>query len=113
MAGGPDAHFALRGFSEGLRLVVAFLNSCFASRFGISGPAGAGLGVLVWIFPAAILPGSVVREDVPLALASIHAGDWLVKLIVVAAIVGIWRQPSPRGLFTLMHRRNVLANFSR
>lgn len=42
-------------------------------------------------FPAAILLGSVVHEVVPLALAGIHAGDWLVKLILVAAIVGIWR----------------------
>jgi hypothetical protein len=42
-------------------------------------------------FPAAILPGSVVHEGVPLALASIHAGDRLVKLIVAAAIVDIWR----------------------
>ncbi len=54
--------------------------------------AGAvGLGALLWIFPAAILLGSVVHEGVPLALASIHAGDWLVKPILIAAIVDIWR----------------------
>ncbi|CAA9531105.1 MAG: hypothetical protein AVDCRST_MAG05-4436 [uncultured Rubrobacteraceae bacterium] len=74
-------------------LVVAFLVAYFASRLGISGLAGvAGLGALVWIFPAAILLGSVVHEGVPLALASIHAGDWLVKLLIIAAIVGAWRQ---------------------
>jgi hypothetical protein len=50
-----------------------------------------GLGALLWVFPAAILLGSVVHEGVPLALASIHAGDWLVKLILIAAIVGVWR----------------------
>jgi hypothetical protein len=38
-----------------------------------------------------VLLGSVVHEGVPLALASIHAGDWLTKLILVTAIVGIWR----------------------
>jgi hypothetical protein len=29
----------------------------------------------VWIFPASILLGSVVHENVPPALAAIHAGD--------------------------------------
>jgi hypothetical protein len=38
-----------------------------------------------------VLLGSVVHEGVPLALASIHAGDWLTKLILVTAIVSIWR----------------------
>jgi hypothetical protein len=28
---------------------------------------------------------------VPWKLTTIHAGDWLVKLVVVAVIVGVWR----------------------
>ena len=80
-------------------LVVAFLVAYLASRLGISGPAGAaGLGALVWSFPAAILLGSVVHEGVPLALASIHAGDWLVKLLLIAAIVGAWRRAPHRAI---------------
>jgi hypothetical protein len=43
----------------------------------------------LWIFPAAILLGSVVHEGVPPTLAGIHAGDWLAKLILIAAIVSI------------------------
>lgn len=35
-------------------------------------------------FPAVLLLGSVVWDHVPLALAAIHGGDWLIKLIVVA-----------------------------
>jgi hypothetical protein len=73
-------------------LVVALMVTYFVSRLGITIFAGAaGLGTLVWIFPAAILSGSVVHEGVPLALAAIHAGDWLVKLLLIAAIVGVWR----------------------
>jgi hypothetical protein len=73
-------------------LVVAFMIAYFASHLGIASLSGAvGLGALLWVFPAAILLGSVVHEGVPLALASIHAGDWLAKLILIAAIVSIWR----------------------
>jgi hypothetical protein len=73
-------------------LVVGFMVAYFVSRLGITGLASAaGFGALVWIFPAAILLGSVVHEGVPLALAGIHAGDWLVKLLLIAAIVGVWR----------------------
>lgn len=73
-------------------LIVALMIAYFVSHLGITSLAGAvGLGALLWIFPAAILLGSVVHEGVPLALASIHAGDWLVKLILIAVIVGIWR----------------------
>jgi hypothetical protein len=32
-------------------------------------------------------PGSLLWEEVPLRLATIHAGDWLVKLLVIATIV--------------------------
>jgi hypothetical protein len=72
--------------------VVAFMVAYFVSRLGVTGLAGAaGFGALVWIFPAAILLGSIVHEGVSLALASIHAGDWLVKLILIAVIVGMWR----------------------
>ncbi len=72
--------------------LVAFMIAYFASHLGIASLSGAvGLGALLWVFPAAILLGSVVHEGVPLALASIHAGDWLVKLILIAAIVGVWR----------------------
>jgi hypothetical protein len=35
--------------------------------------------------------GSVVHEGVPLVLAAIHAGDWLVELLLIAVIVGAWR----------------------
>jgi hypothetical protein len=35
--------------------------------------------------------GSMVWEKVPWKLAVIHAGDWLVKLIIISVLVGVWR----------------------
>ena len=74
-------------------LVVAFMLAYFVERLGVVDWRGAvRLGVLVWIFPAMILLGSVVHENVPFMLAAIHAGDWLMKLLLMAVIVGVWRK---------------------
>ena len=81
--------------------VVALMLAYFVARLGIVGWKGAArLGVLVWIFPATILLGSVVHEDVPLMLAAIHAGDWLVKLLLMTVILGVWRRgvPGAKGM---------------
>jgi len=73
-------------------LVVAFMLSYFVVRLEIAGPKDAlRLGVLVWIFPAMILLGSICHENVPWMLATIHAGDWLLKLLLMAVILGAWR----------------------
>jgi hypothetical protein len=36
------------------------------------------------------LTGSIMWEDVPWTLATIHAGDWLVKMVLITAILGAW-----------------------
>ena len=55
--------------------------------------AGAlALGVALWAaFPLPVLAGSVVHERTNWRLAAIHAGDWLVKLLVISVIVSVWR----------------------
>jgi Protein of unknown function (DUF1761) len=73
--------------------VVAFMLAYFVVHLGIvDWRSAVRLGVLVWIFPAMILLGSVVHEKVPLLLATIHAGDWLVKLLLMSVILGVWRK---------------------
>ena len=54
---------------------------------------GMRLGLVLWIgFPFVLLTGSIMWESVPWKLAAIHAGDWLVKtLLMAAAILGVWR----------------------
>ncbi len=50
------------------------------------------LGVLLWLaFPVVLLSGSVIWDHVPIRLAEIHAGDWLIKLLLISVIVTLWR----------------------
>ncbi|GEA87836.1 DUF1761 domain-containing protein [Cellulomonas cellasea] len=53
--------------------------------------AGAALGAVLWVgFPVVLLSGSVVHEKVPWRLAALHAGDWLVKLVLVSVVLSAW-----------------------
>jgi len=53
---------------------------------------GLILGVVLWIgFPIVLWTGAMVHEKTPWKLAAIHAGDWLVKLLIVALIVSTWQ----------------------
>ena len=52
------------------------------------GAAGLLLGLVLWIgFPLVLWIGAVIHEATPVGLAAVHAGDWLVKLLLVGAIV--------------------------
>ena len=71
--------------------VVAYV---LAVLFGFVGGVGfigaVGLGLMIWVgFPVVLLVGSVIWDRVPWKLAAIHAGDWLVKLLLMAIIVGL------------------------
>ena len=74
-------------------LVVTCVLAHFVVILGITGWISAvKLGLWLWIgFPFMILVGSVLWGKVPWKLAAIHAGDWLVKLLVMAIILGAWR----------------------
>lgn len=48
-------------------------------------------GFWIWIgFQATLLMGSLLHEKMPFKLYAIHAGDALVKIVLMAAITGIW-----------------------
>ncbi|TCK20551.1 DUF1761 domain-containing protein [Pseudonocardia endophytica] len=71
-------------------VVLAVVLGLLVARLdpGFGGAIVLALGL--WLaFPVVLLAGSVFHERVPVALAAIHAGDWLVKLVVVTAIVAI------------------------
>jgi hypothetical protein len=74
-------------------LVVAAVLAVLAARSDAdTWLEGAGLGLLVWVgFPLVILAGSVLHEQYRWQVAAIHQGDWLFKLLLVAAIVSAWR----------------------
>src|SRR5215207_4567441 len=67
----------------------SYLHGIEGGRFDWKG--AVRLGALVWVFPAMIPLYSVVHENMPLMLAAIHAGEWLVKLLLMAVIIGVWR----------------------
>lgn len=74
-------------------LVIATSLAIAVSRLDID---GAGpvllLALVVWLaFPVTILSGSIIWDDVPWRLAALHAGDWLLKAILIALVVGLWR----------------------
>ncbi len=73
-------------------LVLAYVIARLVIPLGVGGWLGAvGLGLALWIgFPVIILTGSVLWENVPWKVAAIHAGDWLVKMLVIPIIVSVW-----------------------
>ncbi len=52
---------------------------------------GALLGLALWVgFPFVLWTGAVLHEGTPVRLAVVHAGDWLLKLLLVAVIASLW-----------------------
>ncbi len=87
--GGPPAAWVLPvelARSGAVATAVALL--CRST--GSQGPGSAvRLGLGLWgAFPVVLLSGSVVHEKVPWQQAAIHAGDWLVKLLLISVTVG-------------------------
>jgi hypothetical protein len=73
--------------------VLAYIVAHFVAALGItSWLVAAHFGLLLWIgFPVILLTGSMLWENVPVKVAAIHAGDWLVKLLVIPIIVSVWQ----------------------
>ena len=74
-------------------LILAYVIALLARRVGVGSWMGAAhFGLFLWWgFPLMLLTGSVLWEKVPWKVAAIHAGDWLVKLVVISIIVSRWR----------------------
>ena len=74
-------------------LVLAYVIARLVALLGVSSwMGGLHFGFLLWIgFPLILLTGSVLWDNVPWKVAAIHAGDWLVKLLVIPIIVSVWR----------------------
>lgn len=73
-------------------LVLAYVIARFVALLGITSWIGAlHFGLFLWIgFPVILLTGSVLWDNTPFGVAAIHAGDWLVKLLVISIIVSLW-----------------------
>ncbi len=75
-------------------LVLSFVVACVIGlNENVTWLGAVGIGILLWLgLPAVQWVSSMVWEKVPLTMAAIHAGDWLLKLVVISAIVGAWRR---------------------
>lgn len=70
-------------------LVAATFAWIAAQAHRLSLPDALTLALVLWVgFPVTLLTGSVAWEKVAPVTAAMHAGDWLLKLLLIAAIVG-------------------------
>jgi hypothetical protein len=71
--------------------LVASAFAWIAHRAGdLSVSRGVVLALILWVgFPLVLLSGSVIWEKVHPATAAMHAGDWLIKLLLIAVILGL------------------------
>jgi len=71
--------------------VVASVFAWVASRAALDTlPGSLGLAGVLWAgFPLVLLTGSIIWERVPPVTAGIHAGDWLLKLALLAVVIGL------------------------
>jgi hypothetical protein len=73
-------------------LVLAAVVAGLAAQGEVDELAGALLlGLALWVgFPLVLWTGAILWEGTPVRQAALHGGDWLVKLLGVAAIVSLW-----------------------
>jgi hypothetical protein len=52
---------------------------------------GLLLGLVLWVgFPLVLWTGAIVHEGTPPPLAVLHGGDWLLKLLALGLLAGLW-----------------------
>ncbi len=73
-------------------LILAAVVAGLARNGGVDSLAGGLLlGAALWIgFPFVLWTGAMIWENAPRRLALIHAGDWLLKLVMLAVIAAVW-----------------------
>jgi len=51
------------------------------------------LALWLWFgFSAMMWVGAIMWEHTPWQIAAIHSGDWLLKTLLIAVILGVWRR---------------------
>jgi hypothetical protein len=54
--------------------------------------SAVSLALLLWFgFSAMMWVGAIMWEKTPWQIAAIHSGDWLLKTLLISAIIGVWR----------------------
>lgn len=72
-------------------LLITVVLAALMPRVGVDGVATAVLfGLTMWAIIYAALAGAVLHEEYPWRVYALHAGDGLVKLVVITGILGLW-----------------------
>src|SRR5216683_6839493 len=81
-------------------LVITFVVARLIALLGGSDWKGAvRLALWLWFgFSGVMWVGAIMWERTPWQVAAIHSGDWLLKIILIAVIVGVWRANGPTKL---------------
>ena len=74
-------------------LIMAYILARFIEHYAIGGIGGGILiGFMAWLgFVATIMAGTIFYEKKPPMLVYINAGYQLVGIVVMGAILGVWR----------------------
>jgi hypothetical protein len=72
--------------------IVIYVLARLIGSLGIVSSHGAlKLGFWVWLgFPVQMLVGASLWDNKPWALDAIHAGDWLLKMLLISLILAKW-----------------------
>jgi hypothetical protein len=78
-------------------LITAFLLAQLIVRLRITDwKRGAMLGLALWFaFYAVQLAGAVVWDNRPWRLGAVHAGDWLMKMLLMSVLLSVWHSRTP------------------
>ena len=91
-----DPNVAMPVWKIPLELLRSFVVAYVLARlFALVGELGVledvSVALSLWVgFPVVLLTGAMLHEGVPWQLAALHAGDWFIKLVVIAVILGLW-----------------------
>jgi Protein of unknown function (DUF1761) len=84
---------AAKALVEIARTLVVTLVLARVMTLAGSGELKSALQLAVWLwfgFSAMMWLGAIMWESTPWKIAAIHSGDWLLKTVLMAAILGAW-----------------------
>jgi hypothetical protein len=75
-------------------LIVAYVLAQLLVRLAITSWRGAAsLALGLWFaFHAVGMAGAVIWDHMPWALGAVHAGDWLMKMLLMAIMLRAWTE---------------------
>jgi len=75
-------------------LVITYVLARVIALLG-GGDWKSTVSIALWLwfgFSAMMWLGAIVWEHTPWQIAAIHSGDWLLKTLLIAVILGVWRR---------------------